>query len=223
MCGRYSQTSPAYVLARVFCVPAGPPLSPRYNVAPTQTVPIVRQSADRELAMVRWGLIPPWADDPSVGGRLINARAETVAEKPAFRAAFRKRRCLVPATGFYEWQKLGKHKQPYHLRRRDGEPEPFAFAGLWERWQLPGDEPIDSCTILTTTANDLMRPLHERMPVILDPRGYDHWLDHGRHDREALRALLVPCPSELLTALPVNSYVNNPRNEGPKCLEPVPA
>jgi putative SOS response-associated peptidase YedK len=221
MCGRYTLTTPPDVLARAFCVPSVPPLPPRYNVAPTQPVLIVRKAADREAELARWGLIPSWAADPSIGNRLINARAETVADKPSFRAAFRQRRCLVPATGLYEWQKQGKYKQPYHVRRKDGEP--FAFAGLWERWQEPGGEPIDSCTILTTEANDLMRPLHDRMPVILAPVDYDRWLDQGRHDREELCSLLAPCPSELLVAFPVSSYVSNAKNEGPKCLEPVPA
>ena len=220
MCGRYTLTTPPDVLARAFCVPSVPPLPPRYNVAPTQPVLIVRKAANREAVLARWGLIPSWSSDAAIGNRLINARAETVADKPSFRAAFRQRRCLVPATGLYEWQKQGKYKQPYHVRRKDGEP--FAFAGLWERWQEPGGEPIDSCTILTTEANDLMRSLHDRMPVILDPRSYDRWLDHGRHDREALCSLLAPCPSEWLVAFPVSSYVSNARNEGPKCLEPVP-
>jgi putative SOS response-associated peptidase YedK len=221
MCGRYNLTAPPDVLARVFCVPSVPPLPPRYNIAPTQAVAIVRQSAARELALVRWGLIPSWSSDPAIGNRLINARAETVAEKPSFRAAFRQRRCLVLADGFYEWQKAVKHKQPYHIRMKDDGP--FAFAGLWERWQEPGGEPIESFTILTTEANELMKPLHDRMPVILAPWDYDRWIDPRSREVEELQALLVPCPDEWLTATAVSSYVNSPKNEGPKCLEPVPA
>jgi putative SOS response-associated peptidase YedK len=170
--------------------------------------------------LARWGLVPPWASDLSIGYRLLNARAETVADKPAFRAAFRARRCLIPATGFYEWQKLGKLKQPYHIRLKGREP--FAFAGLWERWQEPGGDPIDSCAIITTEANEPMRPLHARIPVILDPDSYDDWLDPRSRDIEALRALLVPYPDEGMTATPVSAFVNNARNEGPQCLEPVP-
>jgi putative SOS response-associated peptidase YedK len=219
MCGRYTLTTPPDVLARVFCVPSVPPLQPRYNIAPTQTVPIVRPAAGREMVLARWGLVPSWASDLSMGYRLINARVETVADKPSFRAAFRQRRCLIPATGFYEWQKLGKLKQPYHIRRKDGDP--FAFAGLWEHWQSPEGEVVESCTILTTEANEVMMPLHDRMPVILDAGVYDRWLDPSAKDVAALQTLLVPYPDEGMVAVPVSSYVSNARHEGPKCLEPV--
>jgi putative SOS response-associated peptidase YedK len=221
MCGRYNLTAPPDVLAQAFCVPVPPSLlpRPRYNIAPTQDVLVVRQATDCEAVLARWGLVPPWADDLSIGDRLINARDETVTEKPVFRASFRRRRCLIPATGFYEWVKHGKDKKPYHIRLKGGEP--FALAGLWERWQEPGGEPIDSCTIITTQANELMRPLHDRMPVILDPDSYDDWLDPRSRDIDALRALLVPYPDEGLIATPVSSYVNNARNEGPKCLAPA--
>jgi putative SOS response-associated peptidase YedK len=221
MCGRYTLRAPAADVARAFQVDETPSLFPRYNIAPTQPVPIVRQAAAREMVLARWGLVPSWASDLSIGYKLINARSETAASKPSFRSAFKQRRCLVVADGFYEWEKAGKHKQPFHIRMKDDGP--FAFAGLWERWQEPGGEPVESFTILTTEANGLMKPLHDRMPVILAPWDYDRWIDSKSRDVEELQALLVPCPDEWLTATPVSTYVNSPKNEGPKCLEPVPS
>jgi putative SOS response-associated peptidase YedK len=169
------------------------------------------------LALLRWGLIPPWATDPGIGNRLLNARAETVADKPSFRSAFRQRRCLIPASGFYEWQQAGRRKQPYFIRPRDGRL--FALAGLWERWQGP-DGTVETCAVLTTGANELMRPLHERMPVILGPESDGLWLD-PLTPADALRGLLVPYPAERMEACPVGPRVADPRHEGPRCLEPA--
>jgi putative SOS response-associated peptidase YedK len=181
---------------RVFDAPL---FEPRYNVAPTQTVPIVKtKDAGWESALVRWGLIPAWARDAKIGYRLINARADTVATKPSFRSAFKRRRCLVPADGFYEWQKAGKGKQPFYIHRKD--EEPFAFAGLWEAWENPEDgKEIQSCSLVTTEANALMAPIHDRMPVILDSATCDRWLDADEPANDLLR-LLKPFPREELAA-----------------------
>ncbi len=222
MCGRFSLGTPATTLAgqfNLFEIPAWPP---RYNLAPTQPAPTVVKAASqlaRQFKMHRWGLIPPWAKDPGIGSQLINARAETVAAKPAFRKAFRERRCLILADGFFEWQRRGRHKQPFHIRMRDGRP--FAFAGLWEYWEGPEGPAIDSCTILTTTANELVGTLHDRMPVILAPQDYDLWLDPAIQKVERLESLLRPYPSEEMTAYPVSTRVNNPANESPECVEPA--
>ena len=218
MCGRYLLRAPLDELQQAFGFPERPNLAPRYNIAPTQPVPIVRLRADgrgRELALVRWGLVPPWAKDAAIGSRMINARAEGITEKPAFRGAFRKRRCLVPADGFYEWRKVaGGGKRPVLIRRRDGAP--FAFAGLWERWRGP-EGPLDTCTIVTTDANALLAPIHDRMPVILDPADHERWLDPSRPGAEEL---LRPCPDDRLEAVPVSTRVNSPRNDDPSLLEP---
>jgi len=173
MCGRFTLRSSPASIAQVFGLVDVPDLLPLFNIAPTQPVAVVRQRANdrvKELVFLRWGLIPAWADDPSIGNRLANARSETVATKPSFRSAFRSRRCLVVADGFYEWQKTNGHKQPYFVGLQSDRP--FGLAGLWERWEK-GDEPVESCTILTTDANELMQPIHERMPVILPPDQYD--------------------------------------------------
>jgi putative SOS response-associated peptidase YedK len=222
MCGRFLQLSSPDDLARQFALTLSdlpglvPYLFPRYNVAPTQPVAALRLDGERRtLALLRWGLIPSWARDEKIGHSLINARAETVAEKSAFRAAFKARRCLVPASGFYEWVQTGaKHKQPYHIARKDGAP--FAFAGLWERWH--GDEePVETCAILTTEANAAVRPVHDRMPVILDAQDFGAWLD-PRTPAAELHALLRPYPADTMTTIPVGRYVSNPRNEGPQRL-----
>jgi putative SOS response-associated peptidase YedK len=223
MCGRFTLTTPMPVLAELFLFPEmeAQAQPPRYNIAPTQVVAAVRAADDaghRELAYCRWGLIPSWADDPAIGNRLINARAETAAEKPAFRSAFRHRRCLIPADGFYEWQKADGRKQPFYFKRKDGQP--FAFAGLWERWER-GGEPIDTCTILTTEANELVHPVHERMPVILAPEDYARWLDPKVKQAELLQPLLHPYRDNSMTAYQVRPIVNNPRNESPQCTEPA--
>jgi putative SOS response-associated peptidase YedK len=221
MCGRFTLRTDLRHLETTFDFDGGPDHSPRFNIAPTQDVAAVRrnQEADqRELVFLHWGLIPSWADDPKIGNRMINARAETVAEKPAFRSAFTKRRCLVVADGFYEWQKVGGKKQPYFIHRQDDEP--FAFAGLWEFWKGDGEE-IQSCTLITTEANALMEPIHDRMPVILSPEDYPIWLDAEFKDKESLKGLLRPCDPALLEAYPVTTLVNNPRNDLAKCIERV--
>jgi putative SOS response-associated peptidase YedK len=198
-----------------------PKLTPRYNIAPTQDVAAVRAGVEggRVLVELRWGLIPSWAKDRSIGSRMINARAETVADKPAFRAALRSRRCLVLADGFYEWQRLGARKQPYFIGLRNGGP--FAFAGLWERWAPNGSEPIESCTILTTSANEVIAPIHDRMPVILDAQDHALWLDSGVEGASELLPVLRPQPAEAVRAFPVGLLVNNPANDVPACREPL--
>jgi putative SOS response-associated peptidase YedK len=223
MCGRFTLRVSAKSLAGAFGVAESSLFPPRYNIAPTQPIAVVRmalEDSDRELVALRWGLIPTWADDPAIGNRLINARAETAATKPSFRSAFKRRRCLIPADGFYEWQKVGTGKQPHFITMQDGKP--FAFGGLWEHWQNREDgEVIESATILTTEANDLMRPLHDRMPVILEPKDYGRWLDLQATDSGELQALLVPYGGDDLTAFLVGTLVNNPRNESPRCVEPL--
>ena len=221
MCGRFTLRANASQIAKSFQVETGVDLPPRYNIAPTQDVAAVRLSKDgdqRELAMLRWGLIPSWAKDAKIGSRMINARAETVAEKPSFRSAFKKRRCLILTDGFYEWQKIDGNKQPFFIHRKDDEP--FAFAGLWETWKHEGEE-IQSCTIITTTANSLMEPLHDRMPVILSEAEYPVWLDSEFQDKNAIEAMVRPCDSELLEAYSVSKVVNNFRNDEAACIEPL--
>ncbi len=222
MCGRFALFSPEEILAAMFGVEGDrfPPAS--YNIAPSRDVAVVRTAPDgaarRELARLRWGLIPAWAKDPAIGNRMINARAETAPAKPAFRSAFRRRRCLVPADGFYEWQKAGTRKQPYYVRMADGKP--FALAGLWERWEGP-DGAVASCTILTTDANERLAPIHDRMPVILAPADYGHWLDPERQDPAALLPLLRPNPPGPMLAFPVRTLVNRPATDDPRCIEPA--
>jgi putative SOS response-associated peptidase YedK len=223
MCGRFTLTDPDQDLAVQFNLPDIPDMQPRYNIAPTQPVATVRvspESKNREMALLHWGLIPSWAKDPKLGNRMINARSETAAEKPAFRAAFKRRRCLIVADGFYEWQKQDGGKQPFYVRRQDGQP--FAIAGLWEFWKGEDERVIESCTLLTTTPNELIRPLHNRMPVILHPNDYELWLDLEMQDPDALLPLLVSYPSEKMDAYPVSRFVNSPKNDGPSCIEPLP-
>ena len=223
MCGRFTLRASAQALKEQFPLFDQAELAPRYNIAPTQLVLAVRQLAQAarpEFVQLRWGLIPHWADDPKVGYRMINARAETAASKPAFSTPFRQSRCLILADGFYEWKKKDGSKQPYYIRMKDGKP--FAFAGLYSHWSKE-ETPIDSCTILTTDANDLVRPLHDRMPVILDPAAFTQWLDPGQRKPEALLGLLRPFPSDAMTAIPISTFVNNARNEGPECVAPLKA
>jgi putative SOS response-associated peptidase YedK len=194
MCGRYTLRTPVDTLAERFEIDDTPSsIAASYNVAPTQGVATVLvEGGKRKLEMLHWGLIPSWADDPSIGNKMINARAETVAEKPSFRKAFRNHRCLVLADGFYEWQKTANGKQPYYIRMEDDSP--FAFAGLWERWKN-GSE-VRSATIITTDANDIVAPIHNRMPVILHPEDYGLWLDPDFDEKEPLTTLLKPYPAE---------------------------
>ncbi len=223
MCGRFTLTDPDADLAVQFNLPEIPDLKPRYNIAPSQPVAAVRIAAAgmvREMVMLRWGLIPFWAKDPGIGARMINARSETVAEKPAFRHAFQRRRCLVVADGFYEWQKQNGTKQPFYIRLR--EARPFAFAGLWERWESPEAEVIESCTLLTTQPNDLLREVHNRMPVILRPEHYELWLDTKVQEASLLQPLLRPYSPAEMDAYPVSRWVNSPDNDDPRCIEPLP-
>jgi putative SOS response-associated peptidase YedK len=219
MCGRFAQKSPARKISKQFKVEEVPPLVERYNVAPTQTVLAVREAPDgREATLLKWGLVPRWAKDPSIGNRLINARSETVTEKPSFREAFTRRRCLVPMEGFYEWARRGERKRPFYFHMRDGEP--FAVAGLWETWEGDG-ELLETCTLLTTEANELLAPYHDRMPVILRPEDYDLWLDAEVRGTEVLLPLLRPYPREVMTAYAVSPVVNNPSHDSPRCVEPA--
>ena len=218
MCGRFSLKTTPDTLERIFCHAAPPGYGPRYNVAPTQQVlAIVSGEGPERAAMLRWGLIPFWAKDPSIGNKLINARAESIGEKPAFRNAFRQRRCLILADGFYEWQKQEDGKHPMWIRPPGGEP--FAIAGLWERWDR-GPEPIVSCTILTTEANRSMQPIHDRMPVILGEAARRAWLAEGAEESELLELVADAGGVELLSH-EVSTMVNNPANDLPECLDPV--
>lgn len=219
MCGRYTLRTSPQAVAKAFQLQLVPDFSPRYNNAPTQQVLTIREhDGSRQALFMHWGLIPSWADDPSIGNRMINARAESVADKPSFRSAFKRSRCLIVADGFYEWQKTGKAKQPSFIRLK--QDRPFAFAGLAEHWHR-GDQTIDSCTIVTTAANELMAPIHDRMPVILAPEDYEEWLDPQFPDKEKLLALLRPFPEDRLVAIPVSTLVNSPRNEEAACIEPL--
>jgi putative SOS response-associated peptidase YedK len=227
MCGRFVSTSPPDQLAGYFGVDdvGERVLDPSWNVAPTDDVYVVVEDGGvRRLDAFHWGLIPLWAKDRSVASRMINARAETVTEKNAFKHAFRKRRCIIPVDGFYEWKRLpgGKHKQPMYIQRHDGDP--MAFAGLWELWRGSDRDapPVRSCTILTGTANETIEPIHDRMPVLLPPSAWSTWLDQGNDDLDALGRLLVPAPASLVTARPVGPAVNSVRNNGPELLAPVP-
>ena len=232
MCGRFTLSAPGEVVAELFELAEKPPLTPRYNIAPTQPAPVVLWDGElnrRRFDLLRWGLIPSWADDPQIGNRMINARAETAAVKPAFRAAFRCRRCLVVADGFYEWKppsvppcQGGRQggKQPFYIRMR--ESGPFAFAGLWEHWEGADGTAIDSCTILTTGPNDVVRPMHDRMPVILHRQDCGRWLDPDVQGVDSLAPVLRHYPSEEMRAYPIGTRVNNPANDGPACIEPLP-
>lgn len=242
MCGRFTLYADPETLVRQFNLEALPELAPRYNIAPTQPVAIVRDrvvrghplrdaSAEndaerevrREWTHVIWGLIPSWAKDPSIGARMINARSETAAEKPSFRAAMRRRRCLVPADGFYEWKRVGKGKQPHYITSADGHP--FAFAGLWETWAGPDGGELETCTVLTTEPNGLLADIHNRMPVILAPEDYDEWMVGGAElvprEVDVLRHLFRAYPAEKMRVYPVSQYVNNARNEGETCITPL--
>jgi putative SOS response-associated peptidase YedK len=214
MCGRFAFYSPHEAMVRLFGLTGGPEVEPHYNIAPTQFVPTVRhdETAARRLALLYWGLVPSWAKEKSIGARMINARAETVSEKPSYRSAFRRRRCLVLADGYYEWQAQPQGKQPHFIGMRNGEP--FAMAGLWEAWREEDSiEPLESCAIITTDASVELAQIHNRMPVILAPEQYDFWLDRHNEDVAALTELLQPFPGSALQAIPVSKRVNNARND----------
>jgi len=224
MCGRYTLRANSHDLTEVFAALNEIEWTPRYNIAPTQTVVAVRQpdkGKGRELVRMRWGLIPSWAKDMKIGSNLINARADTVATKPSFRSAFKKRRCLIATDGFYEWQAVPgqKTKQPYHIGVK--KVPVFAFAGLWENWEDPEGKPIESCAIITTDANEVMAKVHNRMPVILDPADYDEWLDREQQDPEPLQRLLQPYAPKKMQLVQVSTLVNSPRNDKPECVVAV--
>jgi putative SOS response-associated peptidase YedK len=219
MCGRFTLRTPARDLVEIFELLREPDLSPRYNIAPTQNVAVIRQDGkSRQLSLMRWGLVPAWSKDPKGGPPLINARSETIATKPSFRTAFKRRRCLIPADGFYEWQKQAdsKTKIPYYIRM--SKDRAFAFAGLWETWHGKDDPALDSCTIVTTEANDLMRPLHDRMPVILPEENFAQWLDPKNANVPELEGLLRPYSPREMTAFPISTLVNSARNDCPECI-----
>lgn len=218
MCGRYAQRTDPKRLAKEFKVAEVLNAEPRYNIAPTQEVLAVRESPEgREMTLYKWGLVPSWAKDASIGAKLINARSETVTEKPSFRDAFKRRRCVIPADGFYEWQRAGGRKQPFFFRMRD--ERPFGFAGLWERWEGEGGKVINSCAILTTEANEVLRPVHDRMPVILHPDDYELWLGGDVRKLDLVREMLRPYPSEEMTGYPVGVSVNSPSSQGAGLIE----
>jgi len=219
MCGRYVLTAPFSVLVALYTITAGRPnLQPRFNIAPTQMVPVIRRDEEgRGIAMLRWGLIPSWVKDPKAGPPLINARAETVAGKASFRAAFGKRRCILPADGWYEWQREGKAKQPWYYTSLGGEP--FAFAGLWESRADPKTgETVESCCVITVAANALAVNVHDRMPAILRAEDVETWLEESNEDD--LARCLAPFPAEAMTARMVGPRVNAVRNDDPACLDP---
>lgn len=239
MCARFTLRLSSDAIKELFELDEVPELPERFNIAPTQDIPAVTQSreGDRKLRILRWGLVPSWAKSLAVGTQMINARAETLHEKGAFRTAFERRRCLIPADGFFEWKdvtecaeqgslfgeskavKLKTRKQPYYITKRDGGL--FAFAGLWERWSDPQGHVVDSCTIVTTDANEAIAPLHDRMPVIIDREDFGLWLDRHERDYGKLMPLLHSYPANEMKLTPVNPVVGNPKIEGPECVEPI--
>lgn len=221
MCGRFTSLLSPELLEEIFGIPLPPDFQPRYNIAPTQQIWIIRQTATggRHLSAVRWGLVPHWAKDLSFGNHMINARCETVHEKPAFRQAIRARRCIIPASGFFEWDHSGNARIPHYITMKDGAP--FAFAGIWDSWKSPEGEPVESCSILTTASNSLVATLHDRMPVILHPTEFDLWLDRSMNDPEKLKRLYQPYPAELLQEWEVSTIVNSPSHETAETISPL--
>ncbi|NET40117.1 MAG: SOS response-associated peptidase [Cyanothece sp. SIO1E1] len=219
MCGRFSLVVPERFFSKVFVFEDIPEMQPNYNIPPGVDIWAIRSgrmAGRAEVARLRWGLVPSWAKDPKIGNRMINARSETVSEKPAFRSALGRRRCLIPADGFYEWKREGKIRTPFRIHLTDHEP--FAMAGLWESWQTPDGDRLDTCTILTTSSNQIMQPIHDRMPVILNAQSQSVWLNPAT-PVESLKEITVPYPAEKMAAYPVSTLVNSPRNNGPECLE----
>jgi putative SOS response-associated peptidase YedK len=218
MCGRYSVTSSPEIFRTVFGYEDQPNFPPRYNVAPTQPIAIVRLvERKRQFALVRWGLLPSWVKDPKTFTLLINARGESVLDKPAFRNAMRRRRCLIPADGFYEWQQAGDRKRPFFVRPESGQP--FAFAGLWETWTGPNGEEIETAAIITTTANRTLTPIHERMPVIVPPGAFGMWLNCAAVDAQTAAALITAAPESFFEAHEISTAVNRVANDNPKLIE----
>jgi putative SOS response-associated peptidase YedK len=222
MCGRFTLAISPDQLREAFpWLEAAEAPPPRFNIAPSQPVAVIPNEGERRLDYFVWGLVPSWAKDPKIGSRMINARAETVAEKPSFRAAFRRRRCLIPASGFYEWKAEpgSKRKTPHYIQLKSGQP--FAFAGLWENWFSPDGSQLLSTAIITTRPNDLVVDIHNRMPVILPAAAYDAWLAPGEADPGELMPLLAPYPANEMQAYPVSTLVNNPANDSPECVLPA--
>jgi putative SOS response-associated peptidase YedK len=223
MCGRYRLSRRKQLVEEYFDAASGDEdWGPRYNIAPTQPVPVIRQHPRepvRDLSLVRWGLVPSWAKDTSAAARMINARSETAAAKPVFRDALRFRRCLVPADGFYEWSRTGKAKQPYCFEVNDGEL--FAFAGLWDRWRDPNGTAVETCSILTTAPNAVTAPVHDRVPVILDPDSYDLWLDPGMNNAAAASEMLKPYDARAMQCYPISTRINSVANDDEECSRPV--
>ena len=224
MCGRFTQTMSSQKLSREFKVPAAevPKVKPIYNIAPSQPVLVLlMENHKQKFDFVNWGLIPSWAKDPAIGNRMINARCETLDQKPSFRGPLRHHRCLVVADGFYEWKREGSYRQPYYIRLKSGEP--FGFAGLWSHWTAADGSEIRSCTIITAEASDFIRPIHFRMPVILPKKNREPWIHPAEQNVKELMRLLVSCPDRDLAAYPVSTRVNSPLNDSPECLKPLKA
>ena len=223
MCGRYRLSRSKQLLEEYFdSVSSQDDWNPRYNIAPTQLVPIIRQNTNepvRELSLVHWGLVPSWAKNSSAAAAMINARSETASTKPAFRDAMKSRRCLIPADGFYEWSRIGKSKQPYCFEVNGGEV--FAFAGLWDQWTARGGETIETCSILTTIANAVTSVAHDRMPVILERESYKRWLDPQMQDADAASEMLRPCEARFMRCYPVSTRINYVSNDDEECSRPV--
>jgi len=222
MCGRYTLTlGPEEIIETIPGLTIPQDIPPRYNIAPTQPVAVVPNTGENRLDFYLWGLIPSWAKDPEIGNRMINARAETLTEKPTFRAAFRRRRCLILADGFYEWKLVPGRKGKLPMYIQLASRKPFAFAGLWENWHSPDGSNILSCTIITTQPNTMMQEIHNRMPVILPASAYDLWLNRGEPDVKLLQEVLRPYPAEEMIAHPVSTVVNDPSNDTPECIVPI--
>jgi len=219
MCGRFSIADFKGFEERFQLEIEFPDLKPNYNVAPSQNVPVILNNGSNHLAMFKWGLIPYWAKDPSIGHKMINARAETVDEKPSFKTCLQRKRCLIVADGFYEWKKEGSSKRPHRITLKN--KELFGFAGLWDTWKSPTGEIVNSCSIITTTPNELMAPIHNRMPVILPREVEPVWLDQSINDSTFLKSLLMPYPADLMIAYEVSTFVNSVKNNGPECLVAV--
>lgn len=220
MCGRFALIISQAELEKIFGLRLDEEFNPRYNIAPSQTVPVItfqEKDKKKKISSMKWGLVPSWAKDPSIGDRMINARSETIHEKPSFRNAFQRRRALIPASGFFEWKREGNAKTPYFIGMK--EMKTFAFAGLWERW-IHDDNFLETFTILTTEANELVRLIHDRMPVIIPENAYDKWL-HPSTDLSQIIPLLAPYPEDTMQAYPISKLVNNPKNDGPEILERV--
>jgi len=220
MCGRYTLVTHGAELAEVFDLAEEVSWESQYNIAPSQSVAVIRQGqGGRRMEPLQWGLIPYWAKDASIAAKLINARSETVTEKPSFKKAFHARRCVIPADGFFEWKRVGKRKDPMRFVRPDRKP--FGMAGLWESWRSPQGEVMETCTILTTAANAVVAPIHHRMPVILSAAGVDQWLSPPALDASGLLPLLQPAPDDLLEVYAVSAHANSARNNDPQCIEPT--